>query len=183
MKITNFSKDLAIVRKLYENDYAFKNSEKFIIQDIPYKFHGTSVMKFNTRVDRELISFHINTPSMIYVAFLAHYPNPLRDDFENTGFKMSLLQLDDSTEKKSVKLLIIKKKQFAKKSSLLLIYKKKFPLGLVKIPLNSNGLNKKGVPLIIFFRYDPKSKSPIACSGDEKNVSSSSSPFFKECKR
>ena len=152
MKITNFSKDLAIVRKLYENDYAFKNSEKFIIQDIPYKFHGTSVMKFNTRVDRELISFHINTPSMIYVAFLAQYPNPLRDDF-------------------------------AKKSSLLLIYKKKFPLGLVKIPLNSIGLNKKGVPLIIFFRYDPKSKSPIACSGDEKNVSSSSSPFFKECKR
>ena len=64
---------------------------------------------------------------------------------------------------------------------MLYIFKKKFSLGVVKIPLNLIGLNKKGVPLVLFFGYDPKSKSPVACSGDEKNVSIANSEFFKEC--
>ena len=93
---------MAIVRKLYENDQAFKNSERYILQDVPFEFHGTSVMKFNSRFDKEVITFHINTPSIIYVAFLAHYPNPLPEDFENTGQKMSLLQLDKVTNRSVV---------------------------------------------------------------------------------
>lgn len=63
----------------------------------------------------------------------------------------------------------------------MLIYRKKFSLGHVKFPLNSIGLNKKGIPMILFFSYDPKSKSPLTCTGKEKNVSLPSSKLYKDC--
>ena len=46
-----------MVRKLKENDLAFKNSDKFVFQDIPYQFQGKTAMKFNTRFNNEIITF------------------------------------------------------------------------------------------------------------------------------
>ena len=54
-------------------------------------------------------------------------------------------------------------------------------MGFLKIPLNKIGLNSKGIPIVLFFGFDVGSASPIACSGDEKNVSLSSSRYFKDC--
>ena len=132
------------------------------------------MLKYNTRILKDQLTFHINTPAVIYVAYLAHYPNPLPLDFENTGLTMSLLQIDKNANKNAKKLI-------AKKSGLLSIYKKKYSMGSVKIPLNKIGLNSKGIPLILFFGFDSTSITPVACSGDENNVSLSSSRYFRDC--
>jgi hypothetical protein len=174
LKVTGFSNEDALLRKLNENDPAFKNSDRYIIQDIPEEFIGSAVLKYNTRIMKDVLTFYINTPAVIYVAYLAHYPNPLPLEFENTGQTLSLLQIDKNANKNAKKLI-------AKKSGLLLIYKKKFSMGSVKIHLNKIGLNSKGVPLILFFGFDSSSASMVSCSGDEKNVSLSSSNIFKDC--
>ena len=96
LKISNLNNEIAVLRKLNENQFAFKNSEKYIIQDIPLLYQGKNALIFNTRVDKNVISFNINTPSINYIAFLAHYPYPLNDGFENTVLKMTLLQLDNN---------------------------------------------------------------------------------------
>ena len=66
----------------------------------------------------------------------------------------------------------------------MLIYKKTFSIGLVELGLNSIGLNKKGVPMILFFDQDPSLEKPTICSGEEVNVSLSSanSKYFRKCK-
>ena len=61
------------------------------------------------------------------------------------------------------------------------IFKKSFPSGKVKIPLGVNGLNVKGVPLIIFFGFDPSAGGPVTCGGNEINISKSTGENFKEC--
>ena len=174
LKVTGFSNEDAFLRKLDENDPAFKNSDRYILQDIPEEFIGSSVLKYNTRVFKDQLTFHINTPAVVYIGYLAHYPNPLPLEFENTGLTMSLLQIDKNANKNAKKLI-------AKKSGLLYIYKKKYSMGSVKVPLNKIGLNVKGIPLVLFFGFDSTSISPVACSGDETNISLSSSSHFKDC--
>ena len=81
------------MRNLQENDLAFKNSRTYIIQDIPTEYLGSPTIKFNSRIRTKEVKFHTNAPMVVYIAFFAHYPNPLTDDFENIQQSMSLVQI------------------------------------------------------------------------------------------
>ena len=61
------------------------------------------------------------------------------------------------------------------------IFKKSFSAGRVQIPLGKNGLNVKGVPLVVFFGFDSSSGGPVTCGGKEINISNSSGEYFKKC--
>ncbi|MFM7850394.1 MAG: hypothetical protein ACKO96_00400, partial [Flammeovirgaceae bacterium] len=153
---------------------AFKNSDTYIIQDIPPEYYGAITLKFNTRIKKKNLKFRINSPTIVYAAYLSHYPNPLPSDFENTQQYLNLLLIDKNISKNQKKIL-------SKKSGMMNIFKKSFPAGKVKIPLASNGLNVKGVPLILFFGFDSSAGGPITCGGKEINISNPSGKYFKEC--
>lgn len=174
LKITEFPPPEAVVRRLLENDLAFKNSRTYIIQDIPTEYVGSPTLKWNTRIKTPQVKFHINAPSIVYIAYLAHYPNPLPDEFENTQQSMSLIQIEEKVNKNQ-------KKYIAKKSGMLNIFKKNFPEGYIEIPFKSNGYNIKGVPLVMWFGSDPDAGGPVTCGGKEVNISNSNGPHFLSC--
>jgi hypothetical protein len=70
----------------------------------------------------------------------------------------------------------------ARRSALMQIYKKKYDAGRVKIPLNRQGINAKGIPLVLFFGFDSQISSPMSCGGDEMWISDPNSGYFKGCK-
>jgi hypothetical protein len=175
LKITGHNSEEIQLRRLHEEDFAFFNSDKYILQDIPTEFVNDTMLKLKTRYVQDKLEVKANTPTNAYVAYLAHYPNPFNDmDFEDTGLSMSLLQLDKNQGKGSKKLV-------AKKSARLLIYKKRFVKGLIQIKFNKNGLNAKGIPLIIFFGFDSSEHTPSNCSGREVLVSESTGNHFQKC--
>ena len=128
LKVTGFKSNEAILSKLYENDLAFKNSDRYIIQDVPNELVNSPILKFKTRYMKDSLEVRTNEPTNAYVALLSHYPNPL-ENFENTGMSMSLLQLEKNQSKGSKRLV-------AKKSSRLVIYKRSFNKGKIQIKLN-----------------------------------------------
>jgi hypothetical protein len=175
LKVSGFSSDTAVVRKLLENDLAFKNSEEYILQDIPTEFQGSTTLKLNVKhMDKEL-KFYSNIPVIVYLGRLAHYPNPIPNDFENTGEYMSLLQIKKPNNNQSHQSID------SNRSALIEIHKKKFDAGKILIPLNRKSINVKGIPLIVFFGFDSQISSPISCGGDEMWISDPNSANFKGC--
>ena len=175
LKITEFPPQEAVVRRLIENDLAFKNSRTYILQDIPKEYLGAPMLKWNTRIKSGVATFHINAPNVVYIAYLAHYPNPLPNDYENTQQSMSLIQIEEKANKNQ-------KKFIARKSGMLRIFKKTYPEGNIRIPFKNNGLNIKGVPVVMWFGYDSNSGGPVTCGGNELNISNTNGPYYHSCR-
>jgi hypothetical protein len=174
LKITNYNTNEAQLRRLKENDYAFHNSDRYVLQDIPYEYLNSSMLKLKTRYIHDVVEFNISVAGYIYIGVLSHYPNPLPFEFEFAGHSVSLLQLEKSQAKSS-------KRLYAKKSGQLVLYRKKIDKGYVKIPFNKVGINTKGIPMIIFFTFDSKMKTQPICSGKETLLSLASGKFFQKC--
>ncbi len=51
-----------VVRKLLEYDRNFKNSDNYVIQDVPRDFKGTTTLKFIENFSEDHITFEINIP-------------------------------------------------------------------------------------------------------------------------
>ena len=175
LKVTNYNiynNEGLFFTKIYNNQFFFHNNKKFIIQDLPFEFTGAPCLKLITKYKQNEIKFNINTKSIVYIGTLDSYPNPLPNDYENTGIKFQILQIDDFSKDKIIK---------AKKSSSVSLFKKEYPQGLVDIPLTKIGLNKTGVNLVIFFGFNSSISTPLSCSGDEVKPSLSSSSDFNRC--
>ena len=153
---------------------AFKNSNLFLIQDIPDIYIGQTTLKLNTRFKNPELEFSLNSPTIVYIAYISHYPNPLPNEFENTFEHMSLLQVENTLNKNL-------KKTVARKSGIMSIYKNSYPAGKVKINLDYKGINTKGIPLVIFFGFDSGAPGPVSCGGEEVNLSDLNGKYFKEC--
>ena len=175
LKIRGYSPDEIGLNKLTENDYAFLDSKSYIIQDIPSELEGLTQLKLQTLYKKDELEISGTTPSNAYVAFISHYPNPLDSDWEDTGLSMSLLQIDNSNNKATKKLI-------AKKSAELKIFKKKFKRGIIKISLSKNGINSNGIPMIVFFGFDMNEGKAMVCTGKEKIISDSNTKSFKSCR-
>lgn len=175
LKVSGFNSDLMIVRKLLENDLAFKNDVKHVMQDIPRDFRGSTCLKLTEKYTEDSLSFEINIPAYVYIARLEHYPNPIPTDFENTGEKMSLLEISQPKNKQ------IMDKFESRFSAPMKIYKKKYDAGKISIPLNKSSINVKGMPLIVWFGFDTSISSPLSCGGDEKLISDTTAASFQSC--
>lgn len=176
-KLSGISNEIGVMRKLNDNDLAFKDSKLFIIQDIPREYLGSPSLKLNSLYKSDSIKFKLNIPMIVYVAKPEHYPRAFDDDFENMNQFLTVLEMDEPSEKEKEKLTFE-----AKNSMLFRIYKKKFEAGYVEIKLNKSGLSSKGSPLILFFGVDSANNTPTACGGELLWVSQPNSPHFKECK-
>jgi hypothetical protein len=174
LKIYDYDPEEMILRRLRDNDQAFINSDRYILQDVPSEFINFHILKMKTRYTKDSIVLKTNEPTSVYIALLAHYPNPLPSTFENTGKSMSLLEIDKNQSKGSKRLV-------AKKSGKLIIYKRSYNKGNIQINLNKFGINSKGIPMITFFGFDSTAKKPLICSGKEEIISLSTGRNFKSC--
>lgn len=175
LKVSGFNSDLMIVRKLLENDLAFKNDVRHVVQDVPIDFRGSTCLKLIDKYLEDSIDFEINIPAYVYIARLEHYPNPIPNDFENTGEKMSLLEV---TPPKNTQITDRFDSRF---SSSMKIYKKKFDAGKISIRLNKSSINANGMPLIVWFSFDTSISSPLSCGGEEKLISEPTASSFLNC--
>jgi len=175
LKISGFNSDFIIVRKLLENDLAFKNSDKYILQDIPKDYKGATTIKLIQKYVEDTLNFEINIPAYVYIARIEYFPNPLPTDFENTGDMMSILEVNPPKNNQSTD-------RFESRfSAAMKIYRKKFDAGKISIPLNKSSINVKGMPLVVFFGFDTSISSPLSCGGDEKLISDPTASSFQAC--
>lgn len=175
-KLSGINPEIGVVRKLEENDLAFKDSKTFIIQDIPTEYRGNPSLKLASSFKMNKLEFTTNIPINVYIAKIDFYERPFPDDFENMNQFMSLLEINEPDDKDKPNL------QFnAVSSSLLRIYKKKYQIGRIKIPITKSGLGAKGVPIIVFFGVDSSNTKPMACGGSELWISQPSSSHFDNC--
>lgn len=163
-----------VISTLDENTSAFKNSDKYFLQDIPADLKGLTSLKFLTRYTKKKFELKINSPQYLYIGVLSHYPNPLPDIFENMNTMISIVQVDN-------KLPLVKGSIQAVASSVFEVYRKKFQPGKIDFPLKITGANLKGIPWIMFFGPDTSGATPISCGGKETLISKPGSPSFKGC--
>lgn len=176
LKVSGINPEIGVMRKLLENDLAFKDDKTFIIQDIPFEYRGNPALKLSSLYQHTSLEFFINIPIIVYLAKIEHYNRAFPADFENMNQFFSLLEVPIPNEKDKYSNVFQ-----ATSSSLMRIYKKKFEAGKVKIDLAKTGLNQKGVPLIVFFGSDPMNSSPSACGGKLIWLSEPGSESFKSC--
>ena len=175
IKISNINSDSMIIRKLLENDLAFKDSGKYVLQDIPQDFVGSSCIKLDTKYKEPSIDFEVNIPTYVYVARFAHYPKCLSSEWENTGERLSILEVPTNPNS-------VGQKRFdSSRSAVMKIYRKKFEAGFISVPLNRQSINSRGIPLVVFFGADSSLINPISCGGPEIWVSDPTSKSYSDC--
>lgn len=176
LKLANIPKTLGVMRRMADNDLAFKNSNRYVLQDLPQQYEGAMGLKLDSKFQESELSFNTNIPINVYIGYLSHYPKPIPNNFENLMQFMSLLEVEKPPEKD------FNNKRFeAVSSSVVKLYKKKFQPGKVSIPLNRKGINAKGVPMIVFFGSDNSSAAPISCGGKELLLSDPKMKIFTKC--
>jgi hypothetical protein len=167
LKISGFTNETAVIRKLLENDLAYKNSDKYVLQDVPEIYRGSHCLKLNTKFMDNELKFELNMPAYVYIGKLYHYPNPIPLEFENTNEFMTLLQIEKPGPNNQSGVIN------AERSAIIEIYKKRYDKGHISIPLDkTKGINVKGMPLIVFFTMDSSTGAGISCGGSEILLSS-----------
>jgi hypothetical protein len=181
LKITGVNWNNVIVRKLLENDLAFKDSSKYLLQDIPQDYAGATCLKLETRFKEFTLDFEVNIPTYVYVARLAHFPKCLTSDWENTGERLSILELNTNPINNYNNQNLGQNVFESVRSGLMKIYRKKFDAGSVSIPLNHQSINAKGIPLVVFFGSDNSLINPVSCGGAELWLSNPTSDNYESC--
>lgn len=176
MKITGISPEIGVIRKLLENDLAFKDQKEFVLTDIPAEFVGLNCLKLNMKYFENNLELQINNPATIYIAFHESYTDPTPADFEETHQILMINEVKAPPKHKW------KETTFeAVKSIPFKIKKKAFDAGKISIPINKTGVNSKSVTLVVFYGFDKFNDSPITCGGEEFWISQPTSPFYDNC--
>lgn len=188
LKITGFNSNSIIVRKLLDNDLAFKNSDKYVLQDIPRDYAGATCLKLDSKFKELELNFEVNIATYVYIARLAHFPSCLTSDWENTGERLSILELkphlnniDNKDNDNNINKSLGENVFESVKSGVMKIYRKKFDAGQVTIPLNYQSANSKGIPLVVFFGSDNSLLNPVSCGGAELWLSNPTSNHYSNC--
>ena len=176
IKISGITPEIGVVRKLLNNNLAFKDSRNYVITDIPKNFLGLNTLKLNKRYSRKNLSFEVNNPCIVYIAYLEPYDDPTPKDFQETNLIMNLhyIPTPPRTEYK-------KKKHRAKFSIPLKIKMKQFDAGKVFIPLDKSGVNKKSISMIVFVGFDAFNSTPVSCGGNEMLLSMPTGSHYISC--
>lgn len=177
LKITGITPDIGVVRKLLNNDLAFKDKETYVITDVPPEYEGYNCLKLNMRYEQKSLKFELNNPSIVYIAFPEYFNDPTPIDFDETNKIVNINHIPKppknqwkSTEFKAQTTIPYK------------IKKKQFDAGRINISLNKVGTNNKSIPMLVFFGYDRFNDSPTTCGGEEFWISQPTSPYYNNCK-
>lgn len=169
------------IRATKENDLAFKDSSLYIIKDLPESLLNTKSLKSNFLTTSTNVSFEVGTEIELFVARLCVTSNPLGEDFEFVGERLSLVEVEKSDVNPSTD---IKESEIKAKSvSLMKIYKKSFEAGKVSVNLKLVKENSSGVTLLFFYKEQISGlgKTQMSCSGNEIWLSKPKTKSFAGC--
>lgn len=175
VKTRGFDTSIMIPAKFDNYSLAFKNSDQYFFIDIPSDYQGLPSFKFETRYQKDNLTFKINSPTYICFGLMTHYPNPLPEYFEDTQDLLQVVAVKPDQKP-------VKGKLKAYGSGLMRIYKKLYNAGTVNIPLKKIGANLRGIPMTVFFAPDDTGASPLSCGGKEEHISNPISRFYDKCK-
>jgi len=120
IQITQFNNEQMVLSTINNNGLIFKNNRNMFYTDVPLEYRGLLSIKMPSRYMGDNITFHTNSPIYVYVAFLAHYPNPLPQEFDDMQQMVQLVVINDDTPVKKVilqiKYLLIKNLGFFTRS-------------------------------------------------------------------
>lgn len=178
MKATGFDPDTGIPCKMRENDLPFKDADNYIMTDIPSQFLGLNMIKLNSKYYKNKISFELNNPSVVYLAYPEPYDDPTPKDFMETN-QIINVHLIEPPQKH---LWSTTKSLTAKNTIPFKIKMKSFDAGMIQIPLNMSGTNQKYMNLILFYGYDRFNSSPVTCGGKEIWISKPTTDPYSKCR-
>ena len=81
-----FNENIVIVMPAY-------NAEKTLAKtyaDIPKKYIGYNCLKLSMKYLDDKLTFELNNPSVVYIAYIESYTDPTPADFEETGELMNM---------------------------------------------------------------------------------------------
>lgn len=186
--------NIGIPKRLYENDLAFKDSELFIIQDIPNYYEGLKSIKLNCKKPTEHFTFEVNKDINIYIAIPEQGFIDPPQDFIDTGEELSVLAIEDNIYDYNAPHKDYPNKIYSTDSFVYKIYQKRIEEGTHIIDFNYNILdidkvvnsNKKKelyalAGIIIFFGSDPQTNNKRICGVQQELISEPNQKYFKTC--
>ena len=169
-----------VIRPSRNFDLAFKDSDEYIIKDIPEELLGIPRIKYIRLFKESEIKVTMNTDSSVYIAFQKHLPPPVNlDKCDDTGLELMLAQIEKVTQpQKEVKIL---------KESIMRVCQINAQASILRVPTNLTNLNNHGISITVFVKAQPggvdkegKIHSPV-CSGQEKPIVSNSNEIYSKC--
>ncbi|MCQ2818886.1 MAG: PA14 domain-containing protein [archaeon] len=186
--------DKGTAKKLFQNDLAFKDSEDFILQDIPAQYFGMPSIKLFINQKNEYLTFETTTPAIMYVGLVDKgYVLP-PNGFQETGDTISLLQLESGIYDYTNINKKYQRKMYSKDSWPMKLYQYKLRPGkqnikftytindivsLVNDKKKSRLLGLAGI--VVFFGFDSSSNIHRSCGVDGRLISEPSSDDFESC--
>lgn len=173
LKVSGLNPTLMTLAVLKENENAFKDSDEYKMQDIPFQYQNKPAIRLNIEFAETVLSLSSTSPIVIYIAVDVNRPNPLPTEFEDQQEGLSVLKVLKTAK-------VVDHKVKASESNLYKIYRRKFPAGKIKVPLI---LSKKAPThrMIVFYSLDPVASSPVSCGGETVLISNPNSPAFQKC--
>lgn len=177
MKVTGISPEIGVIRKLLENDLAFKDQNSYVLTDIPPDYVGYNCLKLNMKFFDAQLIFELNNPSTVYIAFPESYPDPTPIEFEETNQIINVNQVPMPARHQW------KETKFKAATTIPFKVKKKpYDAGKIVVPLNKAGVNAKSITMLVFYGFDKFNDTPITCGGEEFWISQPTSPYYLDCK-
>ena len=173
LKISGLDPAKMVLSVLKENANAFKDTEEYKVQDVPFQFQNKPSIRLNIEFADTAIKLSSTSPVSLYFAIDANRVNPLPPDFEDTHEGLSVLKILKTAK-------AVDNKVKAAESTLYKVYRKKFQAGKLNIPL----LPSKKTPthrMIIFYSLDSGASNPVSCGGETILISNPTSPAYQSC--
>ncbi len=121
------------------------------------------------------ITIYANNPVILFIATNMLKPNPLPDEFKESGEVMSLLRVSKFALPENNKVR-------ASQSEPMKIYQKAFPKGEVIVRLKQEEGKPSLNTFIMFYMLNPTVASPLSCGGVEQEISKTDGEGFESCK-
>lgn len=129
LKMSGFSEKDVELDILQDGDTAFKDSDLFILQDIPQKYQGLTQLKTIHDYAEDSFNFEASADAIIYVGLKEEDAGAI-SGFDNAEFQITVLRIAKDAKKDE------ECKIKAHEAIVFNVYKKNFKKGPVEIPLN-----------------------------------------------
>ena len=169
---TSIDSSIGEIKRLYENDFAFKDTNEYILQDIPDEYKGLQTIKLNFNNNNDIIEFETNENNIVlYVATISTSPILFKEEFLATNDFLSLLKIN----RNELSIGYIESEE----SYLMSISRRSISKGKNQLTIQNRSSEKINNVIVLFFGYD--NSLHLQCGGDAIKISDPQSNAFKSC--
>lgn len=160
------------IKRLYENDFAFKDTNEYILQDIPDEYKGLQTIQLNFNNNNDIIEFETNENNIVlYVATISTSPLLFKEELLATNDFLSLLKINrNDLSRGNIE---------SEESYLMSISRRSISKGKNTLTIQNRSNEKIDNAIVLFLGYD--NSLHLQCGGDVIKISDPHSKAFKSC--